>query len=67
MHLAFLAPRIVETIVEGRQPVELTADRLTVREDLPYDWKKQGKVLGFGPAVVPHPASAGALEMELIS
>ncbi len=67
VRLAFLAPCIVEAIVEGRQPVELTADRITAREDVPYDWKKQGTVLGFDPAVATHPTPTGALEMELIT
>jgi site-specific DNA recombinase len=47
VRVAFLAPRIVEAVVEGRQPVDLTADRLTVPEDLPDDWETQQKLLGF--------------------
>jgi hypothetical protein len=34
--LAFLSPRLVEAILQGRQPVELTATRLT-ELDLPLD------------------------------
>jgi len=37
VRVAFLAPRIVEAMVHARQPVELTADRLTVGEGLPYE------------------------------
>src|SRR5439155_4628188 len=39
--LAFLAPEIVATIFGGRQPVDLTAERLTNRIDLPLDWTEQ--------------------------
>jgi hypothetical protein len=45
--LAFLAPDIVEAIVAGRQPPELTAERLKRIGKLPLDWSEQRKVLGF--------------------
>jgi hypothetical protein len=45
--LAFLAPDIVEAILEGRQPIDLTAETLTNRIKLPLDWAAQKKVLGF--------------------
>jgi DNA invertase Pin-like site-specific DNA recombinase len=45
--LAFLAPDIVEAIVQGQQPVTLTADRLIKHIDLPIDWAEQRRVLGF--------------------
>jgi hypothetical protein len=35
--LAFLSPRLVEAILQGRQSVELTVTRLT-ELDLPLDW-----------------------------
>ena len=38
--LAFLSPELVEVILQGRQPVELTATRLT-ELDLPLDWTDQ--------------------------
>jgi site-specific DNA recombinase len=38
--LAFLNPQLVEAILQGRQPVELTATRLT-DIDLPLDWTEQ--------------------------
>ena len=48
IHLAFLAPAIIEGIVEGRQPPELTAQFLsTGRGDLPQSWQAQEKLLGF--------------------
>ena len=45
--LAFLAPDIVGAIVEGRQPIDLTAKTLVHRVDLPLDWTAQKKMLGF--------------------
>jgi hypothetical protein len=42
--LAFLSPELVEAIVQGRQPVELTATRLA-ELDLPLDWTEQHKLL----------------------
>jgi DNA invertase Pin-like site-specific DNA recombinase len=42
--LAFLSPELVEAILQGRQPVELTATRLTEGE-LPLDWTEQHKLL----------------------
>ena len=43
----FLAPDIVEAIIEGRQPVELTAARLKRVRDLPISWDDQRRLLGF--------------------
>jgi hypothetical protein len=42
---AFLAPDIVEAILEGRQPVGLTLDKAL--DDLPLNWAKQRQLLGF--------------------
>jgi len=42
--LAFLSPRLVEAILQGQQPVELTATRLT-ELDLPLDWAEQHRLL----------------------
>jgi hypothetical protein len=42
--LAFLSPQLVETILQGRQPVKLTTTRLT-EFDLPLDWTEQHKLL----------------------
>jgi hypothetical protein len=48
IRLAFLAPAIVERIVEGRQPPELTAQALlTGRLELPLDWEAQSRTLEF--------------------
>jgi hypothetical protein len=42
--LAFLSPELVEAILQGRQPVKLTATGLT-ELDLPLDWTEQHKLL----------------------
>jgi hypothetical protein len=42
--LAFLSPQLVEEILQGRQPVELTTTRLTGL-DLPLDWSEQHRLL----------------------
>ena len=42
---AFLAPDIVEAILDGRQPRDLTFAKLT--KDLPMAWAEQRKQLGF--------------------
>ena len=42
--LAFLSPQLVEAILDGRKPAELTATRLT-ELDLPLDWTEQHKLL----------------------
>jgi len=47
MCFAFLAPDIVEAIVDGRQPVELTAERLKRSGGLPLPWPDQRRLLGF--------------------
>ncbi len=47
MQLAFLAPDMVEAILTGRQPVELTAQRLKRLGVLPLDWDWQRRLLGF--------------------
>src|SRR6185312_1163142 len=43
--LAFIAPRVVETILAGRQPIELTAQRLSRISELPTSWAEQQKLL----------------------
>ena len=45
--LAFLAPDIGEAILEGRQPVEITAAKLKRLPYLPVSWKEQRRLLGF--------------------
>ena len=45
--LAFLAPDIMEAIISGRQPTELTAETLRRACPIPYSWADQRKLLGF--------------------
>jgi site-specific DNA recombinase len=45
--LAFLAPSVVDAICRGRQPPELTAERLTRRIRLPVSWTEQETKLGL--------------------
>jgi hypothetical protein len=44
IRLAFLAPCMVEAILEGTQPVDLTAARLTGHISLPVDWTEQHRL-----------------------
>ena len=43
--LAFLAPDIVAMILDGRQPPDLTAERLIKHTRLPLDWAEQRRLL----------------------
>jgi site-specific DNA recombinase len=45
--LAFLAPDIVEAILGGRQPLNLTARDLKRLKPLPTSWANQRQILGF--------------------
>lgn len=45
LDLAFLAPDIVETILAGHQPAELTTHKLLRKTDLPIDWNEQRRKL----------------------
>ena len=47
MTLAFLAPDITESIIAGRQPADLSVEKLTKRIDLPLDWAQQRQLLGL--------------------
>ena len=47
LRLTYLAPDIVTAIVEGRQPIELTANRLMADTRLPLEWQAQRELLGF--------------------
>jgi site-specific DNA recombinase len=48
LQCAFLAPDIVEAILDGRQPSNLSLERLT-GSGLPLSWIVQRKQLGFPP------------------
>ena len=47
LRLAFLAPKIVEAILRGRQPVGLTAKSLLRATSIPQNWDRQVKLWGF--------------------
>jgi site-specific DNA recombinase len=46
--LSFLAPTIVKTILQGREPVELTANRLMLHGKLALAWSEQQAQLAVG-------------------
>jgi hypothetical protein len=50
VRLAYLAPDIVESIIDGKQPLSLTATKLVQVYDLPVEWAAQRRRLGFPPA-----------------
>ena len=43
--LAFLAPDIVETILDGRQPIDLNVEKIKKLSPIPADWNDQKKIL----------------------
>ena len=45
--LAFLAPDIVEAILAGLQPIDLTLERVRRMGGLPISWREQRQALGF--------------------
>lgn len=45
--LAFLAPDLVEAILEGKQPADISAKSLMVRTEIPVVWADQRERLGF--------------------
>lgn len=44
--LAYLAPTIQSAILEGRQPADLTLERI-IRKPVPLDWDLQARLYGF--------------------
>jgi DNA invertase Pin-like site-specific DNA recombinase len=49
MELAFLAPDLKQALIEGRNPVALTATSLQKACPLPLSWTAQRRLLGFDP------------------
>ena len=47
VRLSYLAPDIAQAILDGRQPRDLTADKLLAHSRLPLGWHEQRSVLGF--------------------
>lgn len=50
VRLGYLAPDILTAIIDGRQPVTLTRQRLARVSKLPFDWTEQRQLLGFASA-----------------
>ena len=48
LQLAHLAPDIIEKILTGQQPDDLTATKLKKLRNLPLSWQEQRELLGFG-------------------
>ncbi|WP_147372423.1 hypothetical protein [Henriciella barbarensis] len=46
LKLAFLSPAITKAILDGRQPADLSLERI-LRSDLPLDWDRQAEKFGF--------------------
>ncbi len=44
---AFLAPDIVESMMRGRQSMNLTAEALTRRVEIPFEWRSQKEALNI--------------------
>jgi hypothetical protein len=47
VRLSYLAPDITQAILDGRQPRDLTAEKLLVHSRLPLAWHDQRTALGF--------------------
>jgi hypothetical protein len=61
IHAAFLAPDLVEAVLQGRQPTQLT--RRQLMKGLPCDWSEQRRMFGLAQGVPPRmaaPEGAGA-------
>jgi site-specific DNA recombinase len=48
VRLSYLAPDLTQAILDGRQPPDLTAEKLLAHSRLPLAWHDQRIVLGFG-------------------
>ena len=47
VRLSYLAPDITQAILDGRQPRDLTAEKLLAHSRLPLAWHDQRTALGF--------------------
>ena len=59
VRLSYLAPDIVQAILDGQQPCDLTPDKLLAHSRLPLAWNEQRRLLGFALAVEPNSCLAG--------
>ena len=44
---AFLLPKIVSAVVQGRQPIDMTTKRIQRAVNSPMDWNEQAQMFGF--------------------
>lgn len=56
---AFLAPDLVEAVLQGRQPAQLTLSQ--IMKDLPLDWNEQRRRFGLAAAAPPRVALLSGL------
>jgi hypothetical protein len=47
VRFSYLAPDLTQAILEGRQPCDLTTEKLLAHSRLPLAWRDQRIVLGF--------------------
>ena len=47
IRLVHLAPDITQTILEGRQPADLSTRVLIAASDFPLEWNEQRRQFGF--------------------
>ena len=47
IQIGFLAPELIQSICEGRQPITMTANKLLTTGALPLSWEDQRRELGF--------------------
>lgn len=48
VRLGFVARDITTAILEGRPPIELSAEQMSITADLAKDWPQQRRERGFG-------------------
>ena len=63
VRLSYLAPDITHAILDGRQPRDLTADKLLEHSRLPLAWHDQRTA--FGPSPRSSPAASGPREVAV--
>ena len=47
VRLSYLAPDITQAVLDGRHPLDFTAEKLLAHSRLPLAWQDQRIVLGF--------------------
>ncbi len=65
IRLAFLSPEITEAILDGRQPLGLTAAKLMQVSRLPLEWRAQGQTLDFSYFRRSHAATVALILQNL--